>query len=202
MKEAFMDLVARAQGIILKPKEEWEKIKKEDLSVSQIFSSYAVILAAIPAIAQFIGLALVGRKVPFVGWYRYGIGSAFLYMILLYVFSLASVYVFGIVINALAPTFSSKQNTTNAMKIAVFSMTPYWVAGVLYIIPFLGILVILASLYGIYILYLGFAAPLMDTPQEKVVAYLIVSVVVGIVLMAVVAIVLAAIFTVGSISAI
>jgi len=192
-----MDIIARAQGILLKPKEEWVKIKEETLPVSQLFTSYVLILAAIPAVAQFIGLALVGRRVPFVGLYRYGIGAGFLYAIMLYVFTLVSVYVFGIIINALAPTFSSDKNLDNAMKLAAFSMTPSWVAGVLYIIPFLGILVILASLYGIYLLYLGFVTPLMNTPKEKAVGYLIVSIIVVMVLMVVVSIILGAIFAVG-----
>jgi hypothetical protein len=88
---------------------------------------------------------------------------------------------------------------TNAMKIAVYSMTPMWVAGVLYIIPFLGILVIIAGLYGLYILYLGFAAPLMDTPKEKVMGYLILSIVVVVVLSIIFGVILGAIFAVGGV---
>jgi hypothetical protein len=80
------------------------------------------------------------------------------------------------------------------MKLAVYSMTPAWVAGVLYIIPALGILVLLASLYGLYILYLGFATPLMETPKEKVMTYLVVSIVVVIVLSFVVNLIIGAIF--------
>jgi hypothetical protein len=197
-----MDLVARAQAIILKPKEEWGKIKAESTPIAQLFTSYAILLAAIPAIAQFIGNGLVGRKVPFVGWVRFHIGSALFQAILYYVFTLVSVYVFGIVINALAPSFGSKQSPENAMKLAVFSMTPMWIGGIFYIIPFLGFLAWLASLYGLYVLYLGFDNPLMDTPKEKVVGYLLVSIVVIVVLSLVVALVLGAIFTVGTISGI
>jgi hypothetical protein len=194
-----MDIVNRVQQIILKPKEEWLKIKEEKTTLVELFTSYAIILLAVPAIAQFIGNSLVGRKIPFAGWYRMGIGSGLLYAVLFYVFSLVSVYVIGIVINALAPTFSSKSDATNAMKLAVYSMTPMWVAGVLYIIPFLGWLVIIAGLYGIYILYLGFACPMMDTPKEKVVAYLIVSLVVTAILWFIVVIILGAIFAVGGV---
>ena len=57
-----MDLVARVKAIALKPKEEWVKIKAETTSVSELFTSYAMILAAIPAVAQFIGFALIGRR--------------------------------------------------------------------------------------------------------------------------------------------
>lgn len=194
-----MDLVARVQGILLKPKEEWVKIKEETATVSELFTSYAVILAAIPALAQFIGLGLIGRRVPFVGWYRYGLGRGLLYAVFLYVFSLVTVYVLGFLINALAPTFSSKQDMTSAMKVAVYAMTPTWVAGALYIIPYLGALVILASLYGIYLLYLALATPLMETPKEKVVAYLVVTFIAAIVLMFVVSIILGAIFAVGGV---
>ncbi|NIM91050.1 MAG: DUF1282 domain-containing protein [Candidatus Aminicenantes bacterium] len=191
-----MDLVARVQGILLKPKEEWVKIKEESITVSQLFTSYAVILAAIPAVAQFIGYGLVGFSRPF-GWARYGIGRAFIYAILSYVLTLASVYIFGLVINLLAPSFSSKQDPVKAMKLAVYAMTPAWVAGVLYLVPLLGFLAILASLYGIYILYLGFAEPLMDTPKDKVVTYLVVSLVVYIVLWVIVAVILGGIFAAG-----
>lgn len=197
-----MDLVARAQAIILKPKEEWGKIKGESTTIAQLFTSYAILLAAVPAIAQFIGNGLVGKRIPFVGWVKFPIGSALFQAILYYVFTLVSVYVFGIVINALAPSFGSKQSPVNAMKLAVFSMTPMWIGGIFYIIPFLGFLAWLASLYGLYVLYLGFDNPLMDTPKEKVVGYLLVSIVVIVVLSLVVALVLGAIFTVGTISGI
>jgi hypothetical protein len=194
-----MNLAARAQAILMKPKEEWVKIKGESTPIAQLFTSYAVLLAAIPAVAQFIGNGLVGKKIPFVGWVKFPIGSALFQAILYYVFTLVSVYVFGMVINALAPSFGSKQSLENAMKLAVYSMTPMWIGGIFYIIPFLGFLALLASLYGLYILYLGFDNPLMDTPKDKVVGYLLVSIVVIVVLSLVVALVLGAIFTVGSI---
>ncbi len=201
-KEEEMDIVNRVQQIILKPKEEWVKIKEEKITLAELFTSYALILVAVPAVAQFIGNSIIGRRIPFVGWYRMGIGSGLLYAILYYVFTLVAIYVFGIVINALAPTFSSKSDATNAMKLAVYSMTPAFVAGAFYIIPFLGFLAILGSLYGIYVLYLGFATPMMDTPKEKVVAYLLVSLVVVVVLWVIIFVILGAIFAVGGVASV
>lgn len=195
-----MDLVSRTQAIILKPKEEWVKIKGEPTPVAQLFTSYAAVLALIPAIAQFIGYAFIGTRVLTFGVIRMNIGSALLRTVLYYIFALASVYVFGLVINALAPSFGSKQNAENAMKLAVYSMTPAWVGGIFYIIPALWILATLASLYGIYILYLGFATPMMDTAKDKVVGYLVVSFIVMIVLTVVVGLILSALFVVGSVS--
>lgn len=189
-----MDLVSRAKAIILKPKEEWVKIKAETTSIPELFTSYAVILAAIPAIAQFIGFGLIGRSYPLIGLVKYPVSRAIVYAVVFYVFSLVSTYVLGFIINALAPNFGSTQNPTNAMKLAVFSMTPSWVAGILYLIPALGILVLLAGLYGLYVLYLGFATPLMETPKDKVMTYFVVSLVVAIVLMVVINLIMGAIF--------
>ena len=171
-----MDLVARAQGLILKPKEEWVKIKGEDTAPMALFTGYAALLAPIPAIAQFIGVwphrhphpvsrhptacpsapALVGpSSITFSAW--------------------PASTRFGLIINALAPNFGSKPNPENAMKLAVYSMTIAFVAGIFYIIPSLGVLAGIAGLYGLYVLYLGFNTPMMDTPKDKVIGYLVVS---------------------------
>jgi hypothetical protein len=191
-----MDLLQRAQGILLKPKDEWAKIKSETTTVSELFLSYAMILAAIPAAAQFIGYVIIGQRIPFLGLYRWGVGRAFGNAILSYVFSLATVYIFALIINALAPNFSSAQNMTNAMKLAVYSMTPAWVAGVLHVIPILSILAMLAGLYGLYLLYLGFESPMMETPKDKVLGYMVICFVVLIVLYLVFGLILGGIYAV------
>jgi len=189
-----MNIVARAQGIITKPKDEWVKIKEEPSNITTLFTSYAIILAAIPALASFIGRAFVGYSAPFVGWIRWGIGRALIYAIFSYILSLLGVYVIGLIIHFLAPSFSSKKDNIQAMKLAVYSMTPAWVAGVLNIIPLLGFLVIIASLYGLYLLYLGLNTPLLDTPKDKVLTYFIVIVVVSIVVLVILGVILGSIF--------
>jgi hypothetical protein len=171
-----MDILQRAQAILLKPKDEWVKVKAEPATVSGLFMSYALVLAAIPAGFQFLGHILVGRRLPVVGLYRWPFGRALGNAIVAYILSLVTVYLFALIINELAPSFGSAKNMTSAFKLAVYSMTPAWVAGVLYIVPALWLLGILASLYGLYILYLGFRTPMMDTPKDKVGSYLAVSV--------------------------
>jgi hypothetical protein len=178
----LMDIVQRVQSILVKPKEEWIKIKAEPATVSGIFTSYVAILAAIPAVFQFLGNVLVGTRLPVVGVFRWPMGRALGFAVLTYVLALVSVYVFALVVNELAPTFSSAKNMTNAVKLAAYSMTPGWVAGVLYIIPGLWVLGLLASLYGLYILYLGFSTPMMETPKDKIPGYMALSIVVVVVL--------------------
>jgi len=191
-----MELVQRVQAVILKPKEEWVRIKGESTTVAGIFTSYAMVLAVIPAAAEFLGNVLVGRRMPFFGVYRWGVGRAFGNAVLSYAFSLAAVYLFALIINALAPNFSSVQNMPSAVKLAVYSMTPGWVAGILFILPGFRILALLAGLYGLYLLYLGFETPMMETPRDKVAGYLAVSILAVIALYAVFAVILGGIFAV------
>jgi hypothetical protein len=174
-----MDIVQIVQSIILKPKEEWVKIKAEPATVAGLFTSYAMVLAAIPAGARFLGNILV-RRLPMGAVFP--LGQALVNAIVTYVYALAAVFLFALIISELAPNFGSAKNLTAALKLSVYSMTPGWVAGILNIIPGLWIMGILAGLYGLYLLYLGFDTPMMETPKDKVMGYMGVSIVVVIVL--------------------
>jgi len=66
------------------------------------------------------------------------------------------------------------------VKVAAYSYTPVWVVGILAIIPFLGLLTILALFYAAYLLYLGLPR-LMKSAPDKSVGYTVIVIVVGIV---------------------
>uniref|UniRef100_A0A7C4NVH3 YIP1 family protein n=1 Tax=Thermodesulfobacterium geofontis TaxID=1295609 RepID=A0A7C4NVH3_9BACT len=188
-----MNIVESAKNIILKPSETWTEIKAEEVSISDLYKSYVVILAAIPAIAQFIGSGIIGYS--FLGeHFKMGITGALASAIVSYVLSLIAIYVEALIADALAPSFGSQKNITNAFKAVAYSMTPAWVAGVFYILPNLWPLVLIASLYGIYLLYLGLPL-MMDTPKEKALGYVIVVVVVTFIINFAIGAIVGAIFT-------
>lgn len=177
-------MIERIKNILFSPKTEWEKIKAETTGIAQVLTGYAVPLALLPAIFGMLGFALIGQRYgfgPISGVFRIPFTYAIVWAIVQYILTLVGLYVEGIVINALAPSFGSTQNPVNAFKLAVYASTPSFVAGILHIIPALGIIVFLISLYGIYLLYLGIPI-LMETPKEKIVGYLIVTIIVMIVL--------------------
>jgi len=143
-------LVDRAKGILLKPKAEWAVIAAEPTTLGDLFKGYVCILAAIPAIAIAVGLIVFG-------WYGYhfGIGSALSVGVGCYISSLVAVAILGFAIELLGPQFGAKPDRISAFKLAAYSMTGFWVAGVLYLLPGLGALAGLAGLYGVYLVYLG-----------------------------------------------
>jgi Yip1-like protein len=170
-----MSLQTRVVAILTKPAAEWRTIAAEPATVEGLMRSYAGPLAAIPAVAQFIGFTLLGYTVPvFGGALRIGILRSFANAVVGWVFALVGAWIAALVIEQLAPTFQSRGNTAQALKLVVYSMTPIWIAGVLYLVPPLAVLVIIAALYAIYLCYLG-VSPVMGTPSDKVIPYLVVS---------------------------
>jgi hypothetical protein len=172
-----MQIVPRIQAILLRPKEEWVRIKAEPTTAVQLFTSYVIILAALPIAFQFLGRVFI-EKLPMIG--HWPVGRALVSAAVAYVLGLATVYLFALVIRELAPGFSSSKNMTGALKLSAYSMTPAWLAGILNIVPGWWALSLVASLYGFYLLYLGLDTPVLDTPKERVPSYFAVCILVAI----------------------
>src|SRR5512147_32901 len=147
-----MSLIQRVQDILLKPKDTWPAIAQEPASVASIYNNYVIYLAAIPAIASFIGLSLVG-----VGGFGFGfrvpIVSGLVNMVVGYVLTLVMVFVLALIVDALAPTFNGTKNQVAALKVVAYGATAGFVAGIFSLLPSLSILGLLASLYSIYLIY-------------------------------------------------
>ena len=173
-----MDLVARVKGILLSPKTEWGVIDTEPTTVGSLYTGYIIPLAAIPAVAGFIGMSVLGYNVLGTS-IRFSMGSGIERAILQFLLSLAMTYVLALIIDALAPNFGGQKSQLQALKVAAYSSTAFWVAGIFTILPALGILAIL-GLYSLYLFYLGLPV-LMKAPQEKAMAYTVVVIVCAIV---------------------
>jgi hypothetical protein len=138
-----------------------------------------MILAAIPAVAAFIGMSLIGVNVLGVS-VRTPLIGGLVGMVVSYALSLAMIYVLALIADALAPTFGGQKNPMQALKLVGYAGTAGMVGGIFSIIPVLGILGLLASLYSIYLLFIGIPV-LMKTPQEKALPYTATLLVCGIV---------------------
>jgi len=167
-----MNLVERVKNILVTPKTEWPVIAAEKTTVADLYQGYIAILAAIPAVAGFIGSILIG----------FSIVGGLIQAVLTYVLSLALTYVMALIIDALATTFDGQKNQVQALKTAAYTYTASWVAGIALIVPIIGgLIALLGSIYGIYLLYLGLPAT-MKCPSDKAVGYTAVTIICGIVL--------------------
>jgi len=187
-----MNLFERAKNILITPKTEWEVIKNEQTSVSDLFTKYVLILALIPAVAGFIGQSLVGISLGPFGSYKMPIGRGLLYLVLYYAMTVGAVYLLAFIVDALAPSFGAKKDMLSSLKVVVYSYTAAWVAGIFQIVPLLGFLGIIGGLYGLFLLYLGLKI-VKETPQDKLVGYFIVVIIVSIVVYFVIGMIVGAI---------
>ena len=174
-----MNLVDRVKGLILQPKREWVAIEAEPHSVQDLYTRYVMILAAIPPVSAFIGYSIVGIGV-FGNTFRVPIGAGVTHMVVGYLLSLGAVYLLALVIDAFAPKFGGQKDFIQALKVAAFTPTPAWLAGIFSIIPSLWIIGVLLGLYSLYLLYVGLPI-LMKTPEEKSVPYIVVVILAAIV---------------------
>ena len=166
-------LQERVINILKQPAQEWPVILQEPSDIAKLLKEYAAPLAAVPAICQVLGMSVIG--IPVLGTtIRVGMTRSLSTAIVSWVMQLAGAYIGALVIEKLAPTFQSQGDTLQALKLVVYSFTPVWVAGVLYLIPSLSPLVILAGLYAIYLFYLGLPVA-MHTPSQQVIPYMVVS---------------------------
>ncbi len=176
----FNAIIKRVTAILTKPKEEWEVIKNEEMSVSDMYVKYALILAAIPAVAGFIGWVAIGKsfgpitlKIP--------VGRALMWAVFQYALSLAAVYLMAFIIDALAPSFGSKKDINRSLKVAVFSYTAAWVGGVFYLIPALSILAAICAIYTWFLLFYGMKS-LKEPPADKMTGYFVVTIIAAIII--------------------
>ena len=172
-------LLQRVLDILMRPRETWLQINAEDSNPGRIYLGYLVFLAAIPAVAGFIGYSLVG-----VGAFgisvRVPVVQGLVSMVVGYVLSLAMVYVMALIANTLAPRFQAQQDMGSAFKLVAYASTAGMLGGVFSILPSLAMLGLLAALYSVYLIFTGIPV-LMKAPQEKAAGYTVALVVCGIV---------------------
>jgi len=174
-----MSIVQRVKDILLNPKGTWPVIDGETATVKSIYVPYVLVLAAIPALATFIGFSLIGMG-GFGLSMRVPVGSGLVTMIVSYILSLAMIYVLALIVDALAPTFGGTKNQISALKVVAYGATAGFLGGIFSLLPSLSILGVLAALYSIYLIYTGLPV-LMKSPPDKALAYTAVVIVCGIV---------------------
>lgn len=175
-----MNLLQRVKAILLDPKATWPQIDAEPTTTGRLYTDYLMILAAIPAIAGFIGMSIIGfggfgmsMRVPFF--------AGLINMVVGYVLSLVAIFVLSLIVDALAPTFKGQKNQLSALKLVVYASTAALVGGIFNLLPMLSVLGILAAFYSIYLIYLGLPV-LMKCPQDKAIPYTAVVILCGILL--------------------
>jgi len=179
MKMDISSTFKNAIALVSNPVSYMKEHKDAALPVNTVLINYVAVLAAIPFIATLLGDL----------WYYSGYaglyGYVFVEAILIYILDVAAVFIIGMVIWKLAPTFGTTTDQARATMLSAYIFTPVFLISILDIIPYIGWITFVGLLYGLYILYLGIPV-LFNTPADKTLSYTIGVVVASFVVLAIV----------------
>jgi hypothetical protein len=149
-----MNQALRAKAMLLDPGVEWSAIEQESSDPAFVLTRYVAVLALIPALSGFIGTSVIGVIAPDGATLRTPVIDGLFGAVFGYVMACATVLLLGLIIDLSAPLFGGRRDFDSAFKLAVYSFTPLWLAGIFLMLPGLRFLV-LSGFYGVYILWLG-----------------------------------------------
>jgi hypothetical protein len=160
-----MNAALRAKAILFEPAAEWVRIEQETGDPAFVLSRYVAWLALVPAVCGFIGASVIGETMPDAGTLRASIFNGLFGAIFGYVVGCATVLLLALIIDLIAPVFGGRRDFDSAFKLAVYSFTPVWLAGIFLLLPGLHFLV-LTGFFGAYLLWLGLPVLMKSRPQR------------------------------------
>lgn len=174
-------------GLMARPKDEWKSIRDERCTIGKCYCSHVLLLAALPAIAYFIGTSQVGWVIGTKS-VRLSTESSLYIAALTYLTMLVGVFAMGKAIHWMSQTYGAKQNLPQSIALAAYTATPLFLTGIMLIYPilWLNLLIgLMALAYTIYLLYIGVPI-MMKISQER--GFLFASAVMGVGLVMLVAV--------------
>ena len=166
-------------GLMAQPKAEWKSIRDERCTIGKCYCSHVLFLAALPAIAYFIGTSQVGWVIGTKS-VRLSTESALHIAALTYLTLLVGVFAMGKAIHWMSLTYGAQQNLPQSIALAAYTATPLFLTGIALIYPILWLdllIALMALAYTIYLLYIGVPI-MMKISQER--GFLFASAVMGV----------------------
>jgi Yip1-like protein len=179
--------LARAQRLLIQPAQEWATIAGEFTSPGPIYWRYVVPMAAIGPLAATIGGIVFGERGSLLtfGTVPISLGTAVQAGVLEYVLNLLGVFGFAAAIDVIGGSIGAQRNRVQALKVAAYGSTPYWLAGVFALFPRIEPLGMLAGLYSVRLFAAGLG-PVMKAPRDKTAAYTLLTSIVAVLLVLVI----------------
>jgi hypothetical protein len=145
-------------GILKDPKNEWALIEEEHYSAKTVFLTQISILAAIPAIALYIGVTQVGWSVAGEEPVRLAASSALGSAVLFYFAMWGAVAFIAACMHWMEKTYGGEVSLDECLVLTTVTATPLFLSGISFLIPMLWLNVAVAGValaYSVYLLYSG-----------------------------------------------
>ncbi len=159
------ELPMRLRGLLLSPRREWSLIAAETPDPLALYGRVVLPLAAIPPVAKLVAWSLLFGFLS--------LGTAIIAALVVYLSTLAGVFVLALIAARLAPYFDGEAQLGQALKLVAYAATASWLGGAFRLAPAIGVLSVLATLYGLFLLASG-APALLAVPAERVLGFTVV----------------------------
>ena len=108
-------------GLFVNPKREWQAIRDDKCTIGKCYAIHVLILAAIPAIAGFIGTTQFGWQIGVGDPVKLTMQSAGLIAVLYYLAMLVGVYSLGYMIYWMGETYGADTQLSQCVVLAAFT---------------------------------------------------------------------------------
>ncbi len=163
-----MKPIVQALGLLFAPQRYWAQIAEENYSLPQVLLQQTLPLALLPPLCWFVGVSqtgwLIGGETM-----RLTAASALPLCVLFYGAMIAGVLFMGFMVRWMSQVYGNPGSLATGVALISFTATPFFVAGVIGLMPtlWLDIMVgIAVACYSIYLLYLG-VGPMMKVPTDR-----------------------------------
>jgi hypothetical protein len=178
--------------MLFQPTQEWTAIAGEFTTPGPIYTRFLLPMAAIGPIAATVGAFLFGGErgsVLTFGVVPVKLGAAVQAGVLEFVLHLAGAYGLAVAIDVIGASVGGQRNRVQALKVAAYGSTPYWLAGVFAVFPRIEPLGMLIGLYSVRLYAMGLPT-VMKTPRDRTAAYtLLTSIAAGLLVLIITAII-------------
>jgi hypothetical protein len=130
-----------------------------------------------------VGRFLFGARIAgtSVAGSSFDVTAAAMYAVIAFILAVVAVFALSKIISLLSPQFGGQRNDVQALKVAAYSSTPAWVAGIFNLHGRFLMVQIIVSLYSLYLLYAGLPI-LMKVPKDRAMGYTAVVIIAAVVI--------------------
>lgn len=162
-------MIHHVWGLFTHPDQEWQEIRGEEESISHMYLTHVLVLAAIPAISAYIGTTQVGWSIGGRAPVMLTEASAMQLTFMTYLAMLAGVALMGAFIHWMSRTYHASPSLSQCIVFSAYNATPLFVGGLAALYPHLWLAMLVGTAaisYTVYLLYVGIPS-FMNIPQDE-----------------------------------
>ncbi|CAI0933211.1 Inner membrane protein yohC [Serratia rubidaea] len=162
-------MINHVWGLLAHPSTEFKEIKRENESVSHLYTHHVLLMALIPVVCAFIGTTQLGWLSGAGHAIRLDMPTALYTAAAFYLLILAGVAVMGKVIHWMARRYEARPSLHRCMVFAGYIATPMFLSGIVALYPVVWLCLfvgVIGLCYSGYLLYLGIPHFLNIDSQE------------------------------------